>query len=139
MYVSVDGNSFPDILFTVKLGSLIYFDIFWDTLCVCHCDYDYIFCIRLLLYFCECLSIAHTSIFLSIIFTYHSLRISKESVLGEKTLVFFLDNLWTIFLFFVYLYIFDSLLCHVRFVWFLYHNFWSHRISSNFLKFSTFG
>ena len=28
MYVSVDGNDFPDILFTVKLGSLIYFDIF---------------------------------------------------------------------------------------------------------------
>ena len=45
MYVSVDGNDFPDILFTVKLGSLIYFDIFEMYFCVCHCDYGYIFCI----------------------------------------------------------------------------------------------
>ena len=48
--------------------------------------------------------------------------------------MFFLDNLWTIFLFYVSLH-FDSLLCHVRFVWFLYHIFWPHRIPSNFLNF----
>ena len=63
MYVSVDGNDFPDILFTVKLGSLIYFDIFLDLFLCMSLQLRLHILYSLVALFCDCLFTAHTSIF----------------------------------------------------------------------------